>query len=252
MTCQTMSEKLPLIDDPELSTIERSQIEAHLATCPDCTAELTHLRNAQLQLRLLKEVEAPANGPDRILQAIPAADTGIRSMLNRIRRGYPVPWGSLVAGAAAVFLFLVLPGLHSPQSTLSNLDAPPEIAMSLSMEPRTAPISLFSAETLHVNAEPTIVIAADNRDLLQTHLLESVKEANFDWMPAPDQQAPDRGMTVTIFDASSEWIDTILAELQEQGGYIVSDDLSSSRLVEDGDNTRVATVRFVIVGAETD
>ena len=71
LTCQEVASFLADYLAGELDAEDRSQFEAHLNACPECTV---YLRTYADAIRLAKDAYVPpANVPERLVQAILAA-----------------------------------------------------------------------------------------------------------------------------------------------------------------------------------
>jgi putative zinc finger protein len=115
VTCQEIRELFSGRVDDALSAGERTQLDAHLATCAECTAEWQRFERTVGLLRAVGPARAPAGFVDRVLAARP------RPWYRRLARGLLVPWPVklpleaaaivLVAGLA-IMIFQRSPELH--------------------------------------------------------------------------------------------------------------------------------------------
>jgi anti-sigma factor RsiW len=104
--------------DGDLGERERDEVEAHLATCERCRADVRSARLARDQLASVPAVEAPAGLTEEILGAVdrepPAREAPVVEVFGgRPRRSSkPVAWLGAVAAAAAIVIgVFVLNGL---------------------------------------------------------------------------------------------------------------------------------------------
>jgi anti-sigma factor RsiW len=67
MTCPDAREQLSALLDDALTAAERSALEMHLVTCPDCRRELEQLRGAVTLLGRLGPAHAPPGFVDRVM-----------------------------------------------------------------------------------------------------------------------------------------------------------------------------------------
>lgn len=73
--CPGQPETSQLWLDSELPPAERAALEAHLATCPRCQADLAGLKAIYADLARLTEVAAPGDLVDRVMMNLPVQTT---------------------------------------------------------------------------------------------------------------------------------------------------------------------------------
>jgi len=100
-------EEIQDLADGRLPPAHRQALEAHLATCPQCTRQLERLRWVKDGTARVPILEPPADLPARIAQALDGADRR-GSRASRLRR-YLLPAAAVLA-AAAVVVFLLRRG----------------------------------------------------------------------------------------------------------------------------------------------
>ena len=69
LSCREVVELLTDYLEDALGDLERARVEAHLATCPDCTAYLAQLRTTIGLLGRLREDDVPQPVLDELVQA---------------------------------------------------------------------------------------------------------------------------------------------------------------------------------------
>ncbi|HEV8533574.1 MAG TPA: zf-HC2 domain-containing protein [Methylomirabilota bacterium] len=92
MTCHETRERLSELLDEALLARERTDVEAHLAGCPECRRELERLRATVSLLARVEPVRAPAGFVDRVMAAV-----------------RPVPWYRRLAAWIFLPLSIKLP-----------------------------------------------------------------------------------------------------------------------------------------------
>jgi hypothetical protein len=99
VTCQEIRDLFsPRVDDA-LGAEAHARLDAHLATCAECTAEWQRFERTVSLLRAVAPARAPAGFVDRVLAARP------RPWYRRLARGLFVPWPvKLPLEAAAIVL----------------------------------------------------------------------------------------------------------------------------------------------------
>jgi hypothetical protein len=118
MTCNKAFPLLNALTDHALPVWQSWRVRRHLAACPACTAELTHIQRLDSSLLAWHEAPAPAGLGARIAAALPPAAPNV------VRRHFPfrpaaVGLAGVSAALAAVFWFL--PG-QPGQPTLAFAD----------------------------------------------------------------------------------------------------------------------------------
>ncbi len=98
MTCP--GEDLSAYLDGELAPARRSEVEAHLVSCPSCPKELARLRGASAAFKAQGRPAAPAGLAGAALASSPVRETAGRGMR----------WESAAAVMAVVSLVLVTSG----------------------------------------------------------------------------------------------------------------------------------------------
>jgi hypothetical protein len=146
----------------ELSAREESALEAHLAECPPCSAELRALRRA---IDLLHHLDAPA---------LPSDIGG--AVLERLRAGEaprraPVPWGrlapfALAAGIVAVALLTPAGEAQAPKLLFAASSVPAPIERIVAQAPAALPGDAgigngsLAAQTQRIEVSPYRVCVA--------------------------------------------------------------------------------------------
>ncbi|PIQ84422.1 MAG: hypothetical protein COV75_02325 [Candidatus Omnitrophica bacterium CG11_big_fil_rev_8_21_14_0_20_63_9] len=106
MDCQTYQRWFSPYIDGALSAEERSQLEAHLATCPRCQTELVSLQRMLGTLKMMEQPHAPDLLPG--VRRKLARQPWWRGVLERMTGPWRLPWHSFaLAGTAAVALVAV-------------------------------------------------------------------------------------------------------------------------------------------------
>jgi putative zinc finger protein len=138
MTCQEIRELFSARVDDALDADERARLDAHLATCAECTREWQGFERTVGLLRAVAPARAPAGFVDRVLAARP------RPWYRRLARGLFLPWAvKLPLEAAAIVLvagLAVLVFQRSPELQQGARIAEPPAAV-------TAPGPARPAET---------------------------------------------------------------------------------------------------------
>lgn len=187
--------------DGGLPDVKKADVEAHLAGCPACRAELVEVSEIVTGHADASVDSDGAGGPTPSRTAVPAGDFGTRSVGTAGRRRW-TPWlagGGGLAAAAAAAMILLSPGAPQdatapdrlrggPQITdeivrLTPLDAQAEVTgsdvvLSLSWEPATGELTyrvsvtdaagelLASTETTESSLTLDAIGAVSSGDLL--------------------------------------------------------------------------------------
>ena len=118
--------------DGELSAAERDQVEAHLATCADCTAELAALARTLGMLHALPAARAPLGFVDRVLEAarpLPWHRRLGRRLFQPLRVKLPLEAAAVVLVAlGAVYVFQATPELQHAARQEQPASAPVPVA----------------------------------------------------------------------------------------------------------------------------
>jgi hypothetical protein len=127
--------------DGELAPAERAQVEAHLATCVECTAELAALARTLGMLHALPAVRAPLGFVDRVLEAtrpMPWHRRLGRRLFQPLRVKLPLEAAAVMLVAlGAVYVFQNTPELQ--QAARQEQPAPVPVAPPATPEPATVP-----------------------------------------------------------------------------------------------------------------
>jgi predicted anti-sigma-YlaC factor YlaD len=119
--------------DGTLEPRERAEVDAHLAGCERCRADLRSATRARSELRGVPEARMPSDLRERVLartatESIPAP-TSLAQARER-RRPAPAAWLAGVAAAAALligfFVYTGMQGTSSPSAGLADGAAAPE------------------------------------------------------------------------------------------------------------------------------
>jgi Putative zinc-finger len=141
MTCAENRERLSALLDGELARDERALVEAHLASCPECSGELAHLARMLGMLHALPAERAPIGFVDRVMTA--ARPT---PWYARLGRHLVQPWrvkiplevaALLVVALGAVYVFQKTPELQ--QAARQEAPAPPPPAAPEPAAPTRGP-----------------------------------------------------------------------------------------------------------------
>jgi anti-sigma factor RsiW len=108
--------------DGELPSAERHELEAHMASCSDCSARLADAQALGGLLRLRAEAvadEMPADFSARVMAGLPSKGPGLRGAWARFWRAKMPLMIGLLAAAAAVAAVLVplLVGGHQARTS---------------------------------------------------------------------------------------------------------------------------------------
>jgi len=113
VTCQAIRDLFSARVDDALTAQERTQLDAHLATCAECALEWQRFEGTVGLLRAAAPTRAPVGFVDRVLAARP------QPWYRRLARGALVPWPvKLPLDAAAIVLIAGLAIMifqHSPE-----------------------------------------------------------------------------------------------------------------------------------------
>lgn len=131
MTCDAIWDRLPEFARGALSAVDAAGVDAHLAACDECAAELE-------LLRLLRRhpVTVPAGLRDRVLDAVTRPEPVVIRLPERARRRFDWRFAmraAAVAAAAAVagIWFVATDGGVDPTVALEDMD----ISLAAVMEP---------------------------------------------------------------------------------------------------------------------
>ena len=107
MRCDEVRPLLPEL--AEGAVREAGEVEAHLASCPACSAELGRYRAVMVQLSALRDdlVEPPVGAVDRALARVPAWRRGLlsrRAVADPRVRVAALSVGGVMLGAVAIGL----------------------------------------------------------------------------------------------------------------------------------------------------
>src|SRR5437867_7239185 len=124
-----LGEEIQDFVDGRLTPAHREEVEAHLATCPQCGREIEKLRWVKEGTARLPMREPPPDLPARVAQALDSEDRR-GSHARRLRR-YFLPAAGVLAAAAAVVI-LVSRGPHDlPSAVARDFAAYGRAALSL-------------------------------------------------------------------------------------------------------------------------
>jgi len=120
MRCKEATYQLQLYIDRQLTLRQTRVLEAHLASCPSCQAELHFLEKVACGLNSLKFVSEPANLHEQIMQKV-VLSTSRKNLAER----QPVPFklfrpslaellvAALLATLATLAILLQQPSIHA-------------------------------------------------------------------------------------------------------------------------------------------
>ena len=120
----------------DLAGAQREELEAHLATCANCEADLEELRGAIDLLRRLPDPEPPPFLTTRVMARIAAGEgrsAGFRRWLEAL--GTPLVAASLAAAAAALAVFSFAPPQAELQIVENRPDHLPRVAHRIVQQP---------------------------------------------------------------------------------------------------------------------
>ena len=148
-----------LLDD-ELAPDERAQVEAHLATCAECTAELAALARTLGMLHALPAARAPHGFVDRVLEAarpMPWHRRLGRRLFQPLRVKLPLEAAAVVLVAlGAVYVFQNTPELQQAARQEQPASAPVPVAPPATPAPATVPaVTGTPAPSAGVPVEPS-------------------------------------------------------------------------------------------------
>jgi DNA polymerase III subunit gamma/tau len=146
--------------DGELAPAERAQVEAHLATCADCTAELAALARTLGMLHALPAARAPLGFVDRVLEAarpMPWHRRLGRRLFQPLRVKLPLEAAAVVLVAlGAVYVFQNTPELQHAARQEQPASAPVPVTPPATPAPATGPaVSGTPAPPPSTLAEPS-------------------------------------------------------------------------------------------------
>ena len=146
--------------DGELAPAERAQVEAHLATCADCTAELAALARTLGMLHALPAARAPLGFVDRVLEAarpLPWHRRVGRRLFQALRVKLPLEAAAVVLVAlGAVYVFQNTPELQQAARQEQPASVPVPVAPPATPAPATGPaVSGTPAPPASTLAEPS-------------------------------------------------------------------------------------------------
>jgi hypothetical protein len=190
MTCAENREQHSALLDGELSPLERARVEAHLADCPECSAELARLARMVGMLHALPAERAAPFFVDRVLAAVRPtpwyARLG-RRLVQPWRVKLPLEAAALVIVAlGAVYVFQKTPALQQAARYQAPAPAPtPAPPPPQAPSPATPPASI-PATSPPVSQVPTTPSPAmpDERQRAKTTQPEAPAR------PAPSAPAP--------------------------------------------------------------
>jgi len=112
--------------DHDLGAAERAALDAHLAACPHCAADLEDLRDAVDLLRRLPDPEPPAFLATRVMARIAAGETRVPSWRRWLEPlGTPLVGATLAAAAAALAVFSFATPDAGTESRLARAESAP-------------------------------------------------------------------------------------------------------------------------------
>jgi len=112
MTCAENREQYSALLDGELPAAERTRVEAHLAGCAECSAELARLAQMLGMLHALPAERAPLGFVDRVLAAARPTPWYVRAW-----RGLAQPWRLKLPLEAAAVVIIALGAVYVFQKT---------------------------------------------------------------------------------------------------------------------------------------
>ena len=124
-----LGEEIQDFADGRLTPARREDLEAHLATCPQCGRELERLRWVKEGTARLPIHEPPPDFPARVAQALDSEDR--RGSHARPLRWYLVPAAGVLAAAAAVILLVSRGPRDLPSAVGRDFAAYRKAALSL-------------------------------------------------------------------------------------------------------------------------
>jgi hypothetical protein len=109
MTCKDVEHNLPAYLEDALSPQEKSLVEEHLATCPQCKKALAHLEKTGMLLKEMEEVEPPPWFTQKIMSQVRKETKQKESLFRRLF--YPlhikIPIQALATVLIAVIAFQI-------------------------------------------------------------------------------------------------------------------------------------------------
>jgi len=141
MNCHRLSSLLSAYIDGELTGVEMIEIRRHVDGCPNCEAELDHLRATKRLLGRLRTAQPSAELPNRIFASLDSVQP--YSWLATWSRLWQAPFQRLSPAVAAVGVVV----LGMLVFTAGNIDeklqaSHPQMAVSSPMAPSVAAVSL--------------------------------------------------------------------------------------------------------------
>jgi anti-sigma factor RsiW len=128
-------ERLPDLLHERLDAVSRAEVQAHLAACAECAAELTLLREARRAMQRVPAVDvarivAALPGPTAAAPPLRVTRGGLSPDVHRSagRRGSAAPAWRRYAVAAGLLLAVGIPGASWMQSRSTPADGGPTVA----------------------------------------------------------------------------------------------------------------------------
>lgn len=251
--------------DGALTTEEQTTLDAHLASCPACSALYTELCGLHTAAAGLEELPAPAGFAEAVMAAIAAepaqdkADNVIPFSARRKTRASWTKWAATAAAVAIVVLGAVsIPSLSGNMEVKRDAAAPAEPLAPQAYQNETADIAESEAESYYTcDTAPAEVGAASAPEAPET--VDGSSSENFDTKQefaanAPLCDAADYCGTLTLTaDMLPEELEQYESTIAPDGTvtYVVPADYFFSVLSALEDDSR-ADYRFAActVGAE--
>lgn len=219
MTCEKISQLLPLLNDAELSAAERAQVQEHLSLCRKCAEEASLITASMQKLHVLRHVAVPSHGPEHVLQAVRADTKGsqLRKFISRILGRPLAPAATLLAAAALLIVLLSVPDMHrQPLGTFVDTEDRARTVETFEVpfqaETFSASVHDFSGPALRTEAKLT---AADASEIIPW--LHSVLEAR--GLVATAQMSEDGSLTLLV-TAPDEELTPLLEVLAERKWHV--------------------------------
>lgn len=171
--CQEMFYLMNLELDGEISAQEQLQLNAHRATCPQCAALSEELRQMQIAVQSLDEIEVPEGFSDRVIERIQQETAPAPKVVlfrkKLVRYGSLAACGLLCVGLYQSGIFQIASDTSSSSSSLPSamyMSASTTTAMETEMEraPMDMPVAeIAQEESMEESVNTTTATTVDAR-----------------------------------------------------------------------------------------
>lgn len=231
MTCAENRAQHSALLDGELPATERVRVEAHLAGCAECSAELARLARMLGMLHALPAERAPLGFVDRVLAAARPTPWHVRAW-----RGLTQPWRLKLPLEAAALVLVALGAVYVFQKTPELQQAARDEAPAPSSTPAPAPATPAPAAPAAPAPSATM---ADERGRVKTIAPPPAQESTpaKPSAPAPAASPPSSALSRDANRTESAKLESAptaptpppAEEAAKQGGAEVKDKGASTR-----------------------